>query len=248
MYDAQLLSDLWLCNDFCSSNRICNSTQCYTGMGGESDCYLYTLGVLWTFPGEQWKVSNSENDAVISHEGQGQQEKPGRQCILLEAVRSCTSLQYCTWQEKKRGQQQIFHKPFISCWAPSAQWHGRYWRPVAISSTGPASSADSFSVTLWAREGPLFTSSDPFLFFYSGDGLGALQNHWDSGLKCIFSVFVIILIKHTTARVIWKQASHLVSLILWISVFATAIWSSFGICKKWYCNQHNINISRRQYS
>lgn len=35
------------------------------------DCYLHTLAVLWAFAGELWKVSNSGNDAVVSHEGQG---------------------------------------------------------------------------------------------------------------------------------------------------------------------------------
>lgn len=103
---------------------------------------------------------------------------------------------------------------------------------MAISSTGPVRSAGSSTVTLSAREWFLFsfTSSDPlnqFLFFCPVDGLGDIWNLWDSGLKCIFYVFVIILIKRTTARLIWKQVSHFVSLTLWTSVFAEKIWSSF---------------------
>lgn len=44
VYDAWPMSTLCLCNDICSSDRVCGSAQHYTGIGGESDCcYLYTL-------------------------------------------------------------------------------------------------------------------------------------------------------------------------------------------------------------
>jgi len=87
---------------------------------------------------------------------------------------------------------------------------------MAFSSTGPVRSAGSSALTLCAREEGFlfsFTSSDPlnqFLFSCPGDGLGNIWNLWNSGPKCIIYVFVIILIKHSTARLVWKQVSYLV--------------------------------------
>lgn len=98
VYGAWPVSDLWLHNDFYSSDRVCSSTQCYMGTGGESDYYLHTLGVLWAFA--QWKVSNSGNGAVVSHEGQGWY-KNQVECILLAAEKSCILLHGCSREHDK---------------------------------------------------------------------------------------------------------------------------------------------------
>lgn len=76
------------------------------GTGGEPDCYLLTLGVLWAFVGEQWKISNSGNGAVVSHEGQGWHKKTGGECILLVVEKSCVFLYYCSRAHDKEEKNQ----------------------------------------------------------------------------------------------------------------------------------------------